>query len=184
MRKERRKPSQLKAPKLSEGCSLLVIVGAAVFEMLASLCFDLVFVSQQHTVRHQRRRPDQHGGAQRSHEETSRPAGTELLKEPRCLPSIHSATETVCRLQVGHRDLEDILRDIDLNGDGHVDFEGEASRAEIQQPPQTLTLSPFSTLDFHPHGLFPRGSRLFRGASKYMANACARYPAAARLIEK
>ncbi len=27
--------------------------------------------------------------------------------------------------QVGHRDLEDILRDIDLNGDGHVDFEGE-----------------------------------------------------------
>lgn len=28
-------------------------------------------------------------------------------------------------LQVGHRDLEDILRDIDLNGDGHVDFEGE-----------------------------------------------------------
>lgn len=31
----------------------------------------------------------------------------------------------VCCLQVGHRDLEDILRDIDLNGDGHVDFEGE-----------------------------------------------------------
>lgn len=26
---------------------------------------------------------------------------------------------------MGHRDLEDILRDIDLNGDGHVDFEGE-----------------------------------------------------------
>ncbi|KAG7272416.1 hypothetical protein CRUP_013170 [Coryphaenoides rupestris] len=25
--------------------------------------------------------------------------------------------------EVGHRDLEDILRDIDLNGDGHVDFE-------------------------------------------------------------
>ncbi|TRY65607.1 hypothetical protein DNTS_015212 [Danionella cerebrum] len=25
--------------------------------------------------------------------------------------------------QVGHRDLEDILRDIDLNGDGRVDFE-------------------------------------------------------------
>lgn len=100
-------------------------MGAAVFEMLASLCFDLVFVSRQHTVRHQRRRPDQHGGAQRSHEETSRPAGTELLKEPWCLPSVHSTTETVCRLQVGHRDLEDILRDIDLNGDGHVDFEGE-----------------------------------------------------------
>lgn len=31
--------------------------------------------------------------------------------------------------QVGHRDLEDILRDIDLNGDGHVDFEGEESYA-------------------------------------------------------
>lgn len=29
-------------------------------------------------------------------------------------------------LQVGHRDLEEILRDIDLNGDGHVDFEGTA----------------------------------------------------------
>lgn len=29
--------------------------------------------------------------------------------------------------QVGHRDLEDILRDIDLNGDGQVDFEGENS---------------------------------------------------------
>lgn len=27
--------------------------------------------------------------------------------------------------QVGHRDLEEILRDIDLNGDGHVDFEGK-----------------------------------------------------------
>ncbi|RXM93053.1 Calcium-binding protein 1 [Acipenser ruthenus] len=27
--------------------------------------------------------------------------------------------------QVGHRDLEEILRDVDLNGDGHVDFEGE-----------------------------------------------------------
>lgn len=26
--------------------------------------------------------------------------------------------------QVGHRDLEDILKDIDLNGDGRVDFEG------------------------------------------------------------
>lgn len=27
--------------------------------------------------------------------------------------------------QVGHRDLEDILKDIDLNGDGRVDFEGK-----------------------------------------------------------
>uniref|UniRef100_A0A8C7I6N0 Calcium binding protein 1 n=1 Tax=Oncorhynchus kisutch TaxID=8019 RepID=A0A8C7I6N0_ONCKI len=27
--------------------------------------------------------------------------------------------------QVGHRDIEDILRDIDLNVDGHVDFEGK-----------------------------------------------------------
>lgn len=29
--------------------------------------------------------------------------------------------------QVGHRDLEDILKDIDLNGDGRVDFEGKTS---------------------------------------------------------
>lgn len=27
--------------------------------------------------------------------------------------------------QVGHRDIEDIIRDVDLNGDGRVDFEGE-----------------------------------------------------------
>lgn len=117
-------------------------MGAAVFEMLASLCFDLVFVSRQHTVRHQRRRPDQHGGAQRSHEETPRPAGTELLKEPWCLPSVHSTTETVCRLQVGHRDLEDILRDIDLNGDGHVDFEGEGKPSgNTTAPTDTRSLS-------------------------------------------
>lgn len=30
-----------------------------------------------------------------------------------------------CVFQVGHRDLEDILKDIDLNGDGRVDFEGK-----------------------------------------------------------
>lgn len=27
--------------------------------------------------------------------------------------------------QVGHRDIEEIIRDVDLNGDGRVDFEGE-----------------------------------------------------------
>lgn len=26
--------------------------------------------------------------------------------------------------QVGHRDIEEIIRDVDLNGDGRVDFEG------------------------------------------------------------
>lgn len=47
--------------------------------------------------------------------------------------STHSTTETVRCLQVGHRDLEDILRDIDLNGDGHVDFEGEGSLTDIEK---------------------------------------------------
>lgn len=27
--------------------------------------------------------------------------------------------------QVGHRDIEEIIRDVDLNGDGRVDFEGK-----------------------------------------------------------
>lgn len=29
--------------------------------------------------------------------------------------------------QVGHKDVEDILRDVDLNGDGLVDFEGRST---------------------------------------------------------
>lgn len=47
-----------------------------------------------------------------------------LLLSRYCCPHTFCLTRLP---QVGHRDLEDILRDIDLNGDGQVDFEGEAS---------------------------------------------------------
>ena len=30
--------------------------------------------------------------------------------------------------QLNHREIDEILRDVDLNGDGQVDFEGELSR--------------------------------------------------------
>ncbi len=45
-----------------------------------------------------------------------------------CVMDVHTFL-TSWLFQVGHRDLEDILRDIDLNGDGHVDFEGKESHA-------------------------------------------------------
>lgn len=32
--------------------------------------------------------------------------------------------------QVGHRDIEEIIRDVDLNGDGRVDFEGERTHSD------------------------------------------------------
>lgn len=56
----------------------------------------------------------------------------------------HKNICTAILFQVGHRDLEDILRDIDLNGDGHVDFEGD--------PP--LALTPINT----PSGCMSVGS--------------------------
>lgn len=54
------------------------------------------------------------------------------------LPRDIHTSPTIWLFQVGHRDLEDILRDIDLNGDGHVDFEGMWRR----------------TLQFIPHNTF------------------------------
>lgn len=38
---------------------------------------------------------------------------------------LREAMKKLLGQQVGHRDIEDIIRDVDLNGDGRVDFEGE-----------------------------------------------------------
>lgn len=93
-----------------------------------------------YSVWHKWRRPDQHSRTQRSNEKTFGTTGKNLLEESVILSvALHqswclSKTQLPSQLdfhpiwlfQVGHRDLEDILRDIDLNGDGHVDFEGNA----------------------------------------------------------
>lgn len=63
--------------------------------------------------------------------------------------------------QVGHRDIEEIIRDVDLNGDGRVDFEGRqglktgakwashgAKRRRTRKSPIPLT-----SLCFAPHSL-------------------------------
>lgn len=34
--------------------------------------------------------------------------------------------------QLNHREIDEILRDVDLNGDGQVDFEGACSAAAVQ----------------------------------------------------
>lgn len=44
---------------------------------------------------------------------------------------LREAMKKLLGQQVGHRDIEDIIRDVDLNGDGRVDFEGERSPAVI-----------------------------------------------------
>ena len=59
-------------------------------------------------------------------------------------PFIHTFPSTWL-FQVGHRDLEDILRDIDLNGDGHVDFEGKESYAVHHTMPCYL----YTVYEFH-----------------------------------
>lgn len=38
---------------------------------------------------------------------------------------LREAMKKLLGQQVGHRDIEEIIRDVDLNGDGRVDFEGE-----------------------------------------------------------
>lgn len=38
--------------------------------------------------------------------------------------------------QVGHRDIEEIIRDVDLNGDGRVDFEGKWGLNVEEKPRQ------------------------------------------------
>lgn len=88
------------------------------------------------SVWHKWRRSDQYSRTSRSYEKAFRTTGTELLCPPLWLYQCESQAElnslwflTISPLQVGHRDLEDILRDIDLNGDGHVDFEGKGWRA-------------------------------------------------------
>lgn len=54
-----------------------------------------------------------------------------------CATRVHTFVPRTL-FQVGHRDLEDILRDIDLNGDGHVDFEGKYNPVQCVMVYSTL----------------------------------------------
>lgn len=50
---------------------------------------------------------------------------------------------TVSHPQVGLKEVEDILRDVDLNGDGLVDFEGKATLVHLlPAPPPSSSSSP------------------------------------------
>lgn len=57
--------------------------------------------------------------------------------------------------QVGHRDIEEIIRDVDLNGDGRVDFEGRGVWKRLSLwvhpalPPCLSFVFPVSSLCLH-----------------------------------
>lgn len=58
------------------------------------------------------------------------------------LPANHCAT--VSPPQVGLKEVEDIVRDVDLNGDGLVDFEGNAMVVHLALAPPTSSSPPSS----------------------------------------
>lgn len=45
------------------------------------------------------------------------------------LGELREAMKKLMGEQLNHREIDEILRDVDLNGDGQVDFEGEGGRA-------------------------------------------------------
>lgn len=45
------------------------------------------------------------------------------------LGELREAMKKLMGEQLNHREIDEILRDVDLNGDGQVDFEGERGRA-------------------------------------------------------
>lgn len=49
------------------------------------------------------------------------------------LGELREAMKKLVGEQLNHREIDEILRDVDLNGDGQVDFEGEWSRTECHQ---------------------------------------------------
>lgn len=47
--------------------------------------------------------------------------------------------------QLNHREIDEILRDVDLNGDGQVDFEGEPFARQTRARPEHSAPLPRST---------------------------------------
>lgn len=51
------------------------------------------------------------------------------------LGELREAMKKLMGEQLNHREIDEILRDVDLNGDGQVDFEGEPSARQTRAPP-------------------------------------------------
>lgn len=98
--------------------------------LLATFLFSILNLGSLFSVRHEWRWCHKHVGAQRRNEKTvGTTSKVQLRARKESFVVLYSLLPSwfVLVLQVGLKEVEDILRDVDLNGDGLVDFEGKTS---------------------------------------------------------